>query len=421
MSISLNNKPSRKTKKPSRPRTRTRKNKSLQEICPDSNSCLIFNKNYNQIMSYFDELDSNLVNRAIKLNTKSVQCMIHEVTFNKNNYEMSAILKIPTTSKSWVRDNLWYEYVVGLYLNTIKNYIPIFIETYKLFIFKNIMRNEFFTKINRGMITFDNNFNDFFVAINDDIENSLRYPSSYSLMIENIKNSRTLGYYMNELNELNDSIFFHRDLPAILFIVYFSLFTMYKNNKTFVHYDLHIDNVLLYSENDKLFEYRFHTNGRVITIKTRYLVKVIDYSSSYFENTPSLYEEILETFERKRISARETGLFKPKLNVTYDKPNISHDIRLLNNIKIFKGIKQLEPRFESLIKNVVYDGNGTTKCIEDVDFEQDKIRNIVEAYNSLYNYILSKSYRKIQNKYKADEITKLIDIYDDLKTPVYYI
>jgi hypothetical protein len=152
-----------------------------------------------------------------------------------------------------------------------------------------------------------------------------------SVLIQHIRGCKTVREMLTEQT-------FQHILP-ILFQVYYPLFHMRKN---FTHYDLHMDNVILYEPvPGKYIQYHYQTETGVISFKSPFIVKLIDYGRCYFkdgEDSKDIYDQVCQLPECVKCG-EDSGFGNFKLSnernfyhIVSQKKNESHDLRLLNGI-----------------------------------------------------------------------------------------
>ena len=183
-------------------------------------------------------------------------------------------------------------------------------------------------------------------------------PTTLCNLIEHIKGSATL------FDKMNDYYFVKYDVIYALFQVYFTL-NMMKD--LFTHYDLHGMNVLVYIPvPDKYIQYHYHSTTSVVSFKSPYMVKIIDYGRSYFNHV----EKNVESEEiRKLICAQpdcnippskcgETSGFgwlntksaKSSWFINSSAINRSHDVRLLTTLIDYLKTWVIHPAIPKIIK-----------------------------------------------------------------------
>jgi hypothetical protein len=202
----------------------------------------------------------------------------------------------------------------------------------------------------------------------------------------------------------------------------------------FTHYDLHSENILLYEcDNYSYVHYHYHLlDGQIISFKSRFIAKIIDYGRSYFndkeENKSSadIYKNVCKIRECQPDCGYDYGfgwltppLSKDNYYISSSESNISHDLRLLNDIKLYKFHKKiinksLKQLFELFVYEEIY---GTKPLIS----KSNLILNVRDVYKELLS-ILKEPIIMINNdKFYDESTTKIcdLDIYEDGRSMKY--
>jgi hypothetical protein len=248
-----------------------------QLICSRSGECLSFGKRTNEIKRIFNGFtDFSFVENIQRIGAVSANGFITMIEYNKEKYKSYALLKSSITSKA---DNLLYEFIVGKYfINKINKKFPCFLETYGFYYYNNhyywdIMKTKP-TIENLPYLTLQkNNVNDI------DFEKACEKSKYISILIQHIHNADLLkNVVLNDKKKI-----YNTDLIYILFIIYHALNSHCQN---FTHYDLHMENVLLFKPaTDKYIHYHYYfMDGTTINFKCQYVPKIIDYGRSFFDN-----------------------------------------------------------------------------------------------------------------------------------------
>lgn len=302
------------------------------------------NKKINNIINTIDddkieEMENinnfNNIDNITKLNSNSFNGFINIIKYNNNFNTQYSILK--SNIGSGDEDNLIYEYVVGLFINTKLKIFPCFIKTYGFYKYKN---KEYWE------ILKNNNYSNS-ILLKEYLEPIKEIDISF---MECNKNFCIILQYINNPIKLKEKIketeFVKYELFNILYQIYFPLSTL---SNIFTHNDLNCNNILLYEiENNNYINYHYHLiDGREIKFKSKYIVKIIDYGNTYFNDginsTEKIYEKICQT-----ISC-DDDCYKYSINNEYKRPIIINfllneiiiDIanQNINNIKILENIQ----------------------------------------------------------------------------------
>jgi hypothetical protein len=408
----------------------------LSKICPNVSDCLLIGKYRPYILKWFNYFDlRNAHNKVKRIGIESNNATILELEYSikvingssKHDYISYAILK---SNIYRYTDNLWYEYKIGKYLNQFHKYLPMFVETYNLYKYNNTDLKDKIMAVSSSSFDINKvtgkNISELMDEANDTtLIESCNNSENYAFTSQVIQNSTSL-YDMVLKNNMNSY-----DLASVIFQVYFGLCTLNKNGFPFAHYDLHSGNVLLYKPfGDNLIHYRFHLTERseVIDIYSSYMIKIIDYGRSFMKDTPDIFNELtLDKYKRPcgRDHGIDKGFFLGKylredLFINYVDINLSHDLRLLENIRQITDKYKYYPDINPIFKRLQY--NVGIKKPERMSYGTqpnnkrgglDSINNIWDAMDNFLEYIVQNQ-RNVSDR----EIKSTIDIYDDIETPL---
>jgi hypothetical protein len=410
----------------------------LMSVCPDSGECVAVGKEMKTIRDYFEGfsdffyLDSE--SPAKKIGKESGNGFVKELKYTRGGYSSYAILKSTQTSNA---DNLVYEYQVGQYINKMCNYFPCLLETYALYFYKDNPSWRVFQNISN----ISDNLELVYILKNKlEKETNIDYgkacqKSKYAaILIQHIKDATTLNDLLTSLPSLAN--FVNGELVLILFQIYYTLSQL---SSTFTHYDLHSNNVLVYTvKNSKYIQYHYHTDEELVTsFKSKYIVKIIDYGRSFFDdkdediNSKKILEEQLCKLKECEPGCGEKFGFKYLINdMTPDmtnaknrlyidsaQPNQSHDLRLLYLVGPDIKTSIRDARYEDVFKSIVY-GNGIidpnkisfgTRPLPD-GFESGKIQTVNDAFYAFERLLQSGTFiADVENEYSG--FTKLGDLH----------
>ena len=105
-----------------------RRARFLNGVCSDSGVCIAFGKEVNKIKEHFDGfVNFDNVKQIRKIGEISANGFVKEIEYERAGYTAHAILKSSVRMNS---DNLYYEYLVGQFINMIGQILPNFVETY---------------------------------------------------------------------------------------------------------------------------------------------------------------------------------------------------------------------------------------------------------------------------------------------------
>ena len=340
------------------------RSKLLNSICPDSTFCLAFGKERKKIKSFFRGFTTfKYVEYPIKRATLLSNC-IYLITHDREGYKASTILKSMHSKDS---DNLLYEYMVGQYINKQCLRFPCFIETYDWLRYKkgswkdikNYKLSTLLENSKQALINYTKSFGTRLDCADDkqnkpDIKRecneiellfslSCNQPENLAIMIEYV-----VGNTLSEM--LKSDYFINNELINVLYQIYMPLSTIANE---FTHYDLHLLNIMIYEpEKGKYIDYEYRlADGSVVKFKSPYIAKIIDYGRSFFDDptnttvtgsSESIQKIICNNIIKcngtnKTICGENHGYHFEDREDYYisNKRNISHDLLLLNQIKMF--------------------------------------------------------------------------------------
>lgn len=420
------------------------KSRFLQSICSDSGVCLAFGKNANDIKIFFNNFtDFKYANNTIKrLGEPSANGFVNEVSYIREKYTAHSIIKSSIKKNS---DNLFYEYLCGIVINSWCRRFPSFLETYGIYLYQdelswnnikdnnttsiNVIKNNL-TLLSGDSINIDsNNFNYI-------LTKSCSSSKFVSIMIQHIKNAVTLfdyldiilfdlsDYSINSLSSMNNQI------VVILFQVYFTLHCLHDN---FTHYDLHGDNVLIYKPNKNGYIHYHYvlSNGTTISFKSPYMAKIIDYGRSYFKhdtindfNSANIYKKICDATECKPCGENvgyswltKFGALRKQSYIQSTVSNKSHDLRLLYSCKsLFKlyklhtaAHKKHNKLYLKILDKLKYNTTFGTPNMK-IDGYPNKIQTVSDAFRGLSDLITQPDFYEY-NETETENLDKIGDLY----------
>lgn len=433
-------------------KTETIKSESeiLKSICPDADECIAFGREEDKINNFFGNFKNfDYIKEFKTIGAPSKNGFIKEISYEKDGYKSNAILK---SSSQNIADSLYYEYLVGEFINTQLIYFPCFIKTYGIYKYKDDL---VYNNIKQCSKIEDCNIDDlksgliYLSDANTDIDKYLEIscenPTHMAILMQSIKGSITLYEQLKNGSNVINTNFIKDDLLYVLYQIYMPL--SYLADK-FTHHDLHYNNVLLYEPvKDSYIQYIYHIDTGDVSFKSPYMAKIIDYGRSYFNNGKILpldiYKKICDITKCNDDNWKSCGdnkgfFFLNPASTYIAKPfenNKTTDIRLFNIISDF--IKtELKPSTylndDELKKFYVDAGYNLSELLFKLIWYStpqivysglpDNINNVTDAYKSLEELILKQE--NIDNNDKLFEgKRKLGDlhIYSDGKTPAKFI
>ena len=395
-------------------------------ICSDSGTCMAFGIENTKIKQLFNNfIDFKYATPTLKrIGEVSANGFVTQIEYKRNNYKSHAILK---SSLNPYADNLYYEFLVGkIFINKQARIYPCFLETYGCYMYTSKRNWHNIKTIKRGSSTENLDLSKMLYLNNNidehNLKNSCEFSQYFTILIENIKNAQSLRSNLSKIS------FLTQDIMGVLYQIYMPLSQL---STSFTHYDLHDENVLVYKpfgeNSNKYITFHYHlSNKKIITFKSKYLVKIIDYGRSFFkdgnQNSKELYQALCE--EPKCNIEDTTGAcgedvgygylnnITEEHHITPIKQNISHDLRLLK--MVFNNLKQnreslrvkmhnkshmeldLFKQLYSILSNIIYEEEYGTPERTDTGLDT-KIHNISDAYIVIEGLVSSPDYKNMNN------------------------
>lgn len=228
----------------------------------------------NQKLYFYKKINENNSNGVLLHISSNVSLYGNKNINIINSKKIDILLKL---QKEKSTDNLFIEYLNGLYVNKLKKYFPNVIysiglyeisdKTYKEYLKDNIN----LTKINK---------------IND-ILNTHKYlncdntNNHYFFGVEYIDNTIPLSRWLNKFKLLKEENNIDDNEYDIFTIIYQLCFFIDAIGDTFVHNDLHLNNILLYEVNNRIKLSYHKPNGEIIILYVKYIPIIIDYGRAY--------------------------------------------------------------------------------------------------------------------------------------------
>jgi hypothetical protein len=428
----------------------TRKANYLSTKCPDASVCLALGTYALDIKKQFKGFTSfDYVVEPIKqIGQMSNNGFIKEIRYNHRGYEAYAILKSSQTKDA---DNLMYEYIVGQYINKLNQQFPCFLETYGYYIYADEADWQQMKDFN----SLDVLKHKLFLQDSTNFDDACRYSKYLAVLIQYLSGVQSLGS-MSRRPE-----FITKDLLATLFQIYMPL-AMVKD--TFTHYDLHLENIQIYEPKKGHYIHYHYTlpDGSVLSFKSSYMAKIIDYGRCYFNdiesgiNSKDIFAEVCDAYDCREDmnDDEECGRWKgfnwmlddadgdgdpaERYYISSQKRNISHDLLPLARLHEKIDTTQLRAKdplrkmIESLLGAVKYKSVSPAEAVDMGSYyfgtpeilksgSPKKIKNVQDAFERLAEALASPVVMAQNERDYGDPSTKMGDlmIYSDGRPMVY--
>jgi hypothetical protein len=423
----------------------------LTQLCSDAGSCLTFGRFVKPTKKLFGDFVD--LTRAYplmrRIGNPSANGFVYELTYENHGFRAHTILKcglqsdLPYTNI----DNLYYEFLVGkLYINDCSMRFPCFLETYNAYdLDKNIQKSMANTKTFavKDLIPEIKSIphgKDVATNYAQNLKFSCENQYNIAILIQHIASADSMDDYFLRENDLMD--YWYGELPHLLYQIYGPLAQL--GNK-FTHFDLHTDNVLLYNiGNEKYIQMNYIFPTETVSFKTHLICKMIDYGRSYFyvnntTNSTEILKKVCEQCIDKTdpsnkcgnengynwLQMEDGGELKDQYYIMGSQPNISHDLRLMNDIKISPDtpnmLKKMSSGIKDIFRDLVYEDKYGTPAHSSAPFSAfsssstKKIYNIYDAADRLRKILLhSSEFRNVNDKqYKNNVCIGTMNVYMD--------
>jgi len=313
--------------------------------------------------------------------------------------------------------------MVGQYVNKLNKRFPCFVETYGYYTYNTVMKVNTkgvwtFLKDSKITANMDTLKKGLILQKTTDYANACKKSKFLSILIQHLKGILPIK------DRFRSPSFVKYELANVLFQVYMPFAILASS---FTHYDLHHENVNLYEpEKDSYIHFHYHHKVGQISFKSKYIAKIIDYGRSYFKDeetgidSKKIYADLCKEPSCKPTCGYNKGFAwlydQPDMSSTYwissQKHNKSHDLRLLNEVKIGTKANNTEQYLSSGLKtalqNLKYDEYyGTPQMTMGYP---NRIQNVYDAATIIRN-ILSLPDQIQQNEDVYRGKTKLGDLY----------
>lgn len=367
----------------------------ISTLCsPDSGSCLTFGKYVKPTKKLFNDFnDFQYASPSMRvIGNPSVNGFVYEISYEHHGVSAHTVLKCPLRVNS---DNLYYEYLVGHYfINDCYLKYPCFLETYGAYhVDKNVI-SEMSRKRSYSVKQLENSMTKMktFQPNNDEeltkqLRTSCEMQFNICILNQHVSATKSMEKYIQ-----TNSPQLINDVPQLLYQIYAPLAML---GKTFTHYDLHSENVLLYNlGKDKYIQMNYIYPDGTVSFKTNLIAKIIDYGRSYFYtdrtmNSEVIYKKVCKVCDecgKKNgyLSFNEDA--RPDYNVNFI-PNISHDLRFMKMVEnLTKKVNQymmkrfycISKELSQIFEHLRYDGQFGTKQRKSSS-DSSEIKNVFDA------------------------------------------
>jgi hypothetical protein len=395
--------------------------KFLQLVCSNSGECIAFGNYIKELNNFFKGFVNfeYAISPVIQIGEVSANGFVKQIEYMRDDYKAYAILK---SSQNSVSDNLLYEYVVGIkYINRVMISFPCFVQTYGLYFYNSDYAWKMMQKKEVDILY----LKDLILQNKIDYIKGCQESKYAAILIQHIFLAKSLHHML-----LRVPGFIADDLFFILFIIYQALSSL---SKTFTHYDLHPNNILIYkpAKDGYIKYYYYDLDGSIIEFNSAYIPKIIDYGRSYFDNgnvnSLKIYNHICSINECNPDCGTNYGFEWLNPNASFyinsSKKNESHDLRLIYLINSYINKKSYSNNILKLLKPVVNSivygvGINSQKAKiygteENLNMDTTRITNVNSLHNVLKEIVKNPDViSENKNKYNDNPLYELHIYYD---------
>ena len=354
--------------------------------------------------------------KLVKLMITTETMNAHVLTYKRRQFKQKVLLKsINRLSTSLnletIPDNLYYEYLVGRFLNryVATGAYPCFVQTYGIYVrhnrddtafagSKTVPAADVYDKL--SLLACDPQVCGFPNAtdLETDLKVSVAHHWQLALLTQYVPHAQTFKKYLK--TDITPRHTHWEDDPEwghLLFQVYAPLAAL---QHVFTHYDLHDNNVLLHElPNNTYVILEYVHRGTIVRFKTHLIAKIIDYGRSYFwadadTHSQAFYETLCRVCpERGYWSGFHFTFNRTNFHhIRSVQSNPSHDLRLMHIVQERLNECDQDTRqgyTATLVDDVYYQTNyGTPRC----DYKTGYIANVGEAADALAGRIMNPAY-----------------------------
>ena len=399
----------------------------LKGVCSNSGVCLAFGKENAKIKQHFDFASFNHMTSSNRIGVQSNNGFVKLIEYQHQGYIAHAVLKSAMEETS---DNLYYEYLVGKFINKQIIYYPCFLETYEAFRYKTDVRWDYFRQhsiVPKGILKSSLTKFDQLLPRSIDVEDSLSKSCLHSqyiaILIQSLKDSVTFHTMMSNPE------FVQQEMVYVLFQIYMPLMCL---ENVFTHYDLHSSNVLIYEPiQGQFIQYHYHMpDGSVVSFKSKYIAKIIDYGRCFYHDVSNpdidgtsrtVHSSLCRRPECAPSCGTEKGYYftQPLSAIPSNDHYISSVVRnRSHDLILLKNLKYRITNIDAVIALTVYDDAfGTPERPNDYP---NSIQTVTDACMA-FKAVIERHYFKSRNDAYFLGRTKIGDLHVYNQRPMEYI
>jgi hypothetical protein len=308
---------------------------SIQQICPVSGECVAFGRGEEVFQQWFQDIRKAGITSIRPIGGVSENGFVRELKRSGDGYDSYVVLKSNLESDS---DNLYYEWWVGQYLNTLMKRFPLFVKTYGVYEYEN--------EVDKNLMLRNSDLDVLPHLKETTMRRSIEEPENVCIVVQQVHQAISFKSLLDQFTRTPEEL--RHEILCVLYQVYFVLPLI----PGFSHNDLHYENVILTPADGKYYQYEY-TKGHLFTFSCRYSAKIIDYGRCIYPGTTWLRKQLTGVDDEEQ---RDAGY--PWKHVGYD-PCPTVDLWLL---KVCMDYKVLPPTFFQDMKRSLYTIPEQSEC-----------------------------------------------------------
>lgn len=265
----------------------------MKTICPVSGECTLFGIEEDYFEKWFQDIRQCNIASIKPIGGISANGFVRELKVTRDNYDGYVILKSNVEADVLhpgvlPPDNLYYEFRVGIYLNSLMKKFPIFVKTYGIYeylpTYKAIMQNnpELAVPVIQKLK-------------GTTMQRSIEAPENMCIVVQQVHKSISFKSLLQEYQS-SPTVELKHEILCILYQIYFVLPLV----PFFTHNDLHEENVILTPAENKYYQYEFTRDGKKFSFQCRYAAKIIDYGRCFCAVTDVIKKQLEQRYSKEQ-------------------------------------------------------------------------------------------------------------------------
>jgi hypothetical protein len=295
-----------------------------------------FGRGEEVFQQWFQDIRKAGITSIRPIGGESKNGFVRELKRSGDGYDSYVVLKSNLERDS---DNLYYEWWVGQYLNTLMKRFPLFVKTYGVYEYEN--------EVDKTLMLRNSDLDVLPHLKETSMRRSIEEPENVCIVVQQVHQAISFKSLLDQFTRTPTEELRH-EILCVLYQVYFVLPLI----PVFSHNDLHYENVILTPADGKYYQYEY-TKGHLFTFSCRYSAKIIDYGRCIYPGTTWLRKQLTGVDDEEQ---RDAGY--PWKHVGYD-PCPTVDLWLL---KVCMDYKVLPPTFFQDMKRSLYTIPEQSEC-----------------------------------------------------------